>query len=188
MRAHSQHTDVGPHGLKRNTRSRVVRDDLRDVDEVCSSCQHSAPKQTNKARGCITVVTEAALVEAERPVRNLRRFTNNIGILTCHLGRVVLVSCKEVEIEDTANDIILERRASALSVVDFDIYTIRVREEDTMCARRAVLVVDRVVPVQVRTLRDAVCVARPERARVVVRRQAEAVGMLAEAVQIRVCG
>ena len=57
-----------------------------------------------------------------------------------------------------------------------------------MGAGGTMLEVDGVVAVQVRLLRNQIRISRPESARVVVRGQAEGVGMLSEAVNVRVGG
>ena len=127
-------------------------------------------------------------MQTERPVRDFRRSADDISILARDLGWVVLIASQEVEVKDAANDVVLEGRAKTLRVVDLDVHAVRVGKEDTVRARLAVLKVDRVVSVQVLTLGHAIRVARPERAGVVVRREAERVGVLAETVEVRVLG
>ena len=126
-----------------------------------------------------TLVTEATLMKTERPVWHLSRKSDDVCVLTGNLRRVALAAGEEVEVEHATNDVVLERRARTLSVVDLDVHTVGVSEEHAMCASRTVLEVDRVVPVQVRALRDAIRVARPKGARVVVPRETERVCVLA---------
>ena len=128
-------------------------------------------------------------MEPERPVRHLRRLADNIRILAHELGRVALAAREEVEVQHAPNDVVLERRPPRLlrvGVVQLDVHPVRVQEQHPMRARRAVLEVHRMVPVQVLAVREAVRVAGPQRARVVVRREAERVRVLAEPVDVRV--
>ena len=139
-------------------------------------------------RAALTFVAETALVEPKRPVRHLRGRPDHVRILAHKRGRVGLAAREEIEVQNAADYVVLERRPRALSVVQFDVHPVRVQEQDAVCARGPVLEVDRVVPVQVLALGEPVRVPGPHRARVVVRREAERVRVLAEPVDVRVRG
>ena len=122
-------------------------------------------------------------METERPVRNFCGCSNNLGVLPSHLSRVRRTSSKEVEIQNTSNDVILQTRPGGC-LVDFDVHSVGVQQEDSVCPRRAVLKVNGVVPVQVTSGRYSVCIARPERARRVRGWEAETVRVFSETIDV----
>lgn len=76
----------------------------------------------NQSRMRFTLVSETTLMESETPVRDFSRGTGNFRILLRHLGRVGFTSGKEVEIQDTTNDVVFQR--GPIGIVDFDIHTV----------------------------------------------------------------
>lgn len=106
----------------------------------------------------LTFVTVTALVETEAPVGHLSGGTNNLSILFGNIdGRW---AGEEVKVEDTANDVVFEG-ALALLIAQFDIHAIRIKEEDAVGAGGAVLEVDGVVSVKVRTNGNTIRITRP---------------------------
>ena len=125
-------------------------------------------------------------METETPVWDFSRLTDDFGVLLGHLGGLGFMSSKEVEIQDTANDVIFQR--SSVCVVDFDVHTIRIGKEDTMSTGSTVLEIDRVVAVQVGSVRDTVGITTPEGAGVVVGGKSESVSVLTQTVKVSVGG
>lgn len=109
-------------------------------------------------------------METERPVRHHGGETDDVRVLLGDLDRVG--AGKEVEVENAANDIVLQT-VLVTFVAELDVHSIGVQEEHTVGARVAVLKVDGVVPVQIRVLGDAIGVARPQRAGSICRVQTE---------------
>lgn len=97
-------------------------------------------------------------MESKTPVRLHDRLSDNLGVLHSHiLGRW---PSDEVEIKNTAKGIVLEELA--VGVVDLDVHAVGAEEEDTVGARRAAVVeVDGVVSIQVRSTGDTVCITVP---------------------------
>ena len=133
-----------------------------------------------------TLVAKAALMETQGPVRNFCRQTNNFGILLGETGRVCLASGKEVEVEDTANNIVFESRSARGLVGQLDVHAVGVEQQNTMGARGPMFEIDRVISVEIRARRNAIGVSRPKGQRKVVRWQMEWVGVLAKAVDVRI--
>lgn len=123
-------------------------------------------------------------MQAERPVGYLSGCPNDLRVLSRDRKRIRLASCKEVEVQDTSNDVILEARS--VRIVDLDIHAVGVQEKHTMSACRAMLKVDGVVSVEIASCWHTVRVARPHCTRRVECRQTERVGMLSETIDIRV--
>lgn len=116
-------------------------------------------------------------METERPIRYFSWRPDDLRILPRDFGRVVLAASQKVEVEYAADDIVLKRRGAFHTVAaaaDLDVHAGGAEEEDGVrAARRAVLKVHRVVPVEVRAVRDAIRIARPQRARRVGRDESE---------------
>jgi hypothetical protein len=127
-------------------------------------------------------------MQAKRPIRHLGWSANDLCVLPCRLCRVGLATSQEIEIEYATDDVVLERgsaRARALAP-NLHVHARRAAEEDGVrAAVRTVLKVHGVHAIQVRALRDAIRIARPQRARRVLRAEAERLRVLAEAVEVR---
>jgi len=158
--------DVGPDGLQGDVGSAVVVDDLGHVEDV--------------------LVAVAALVEPEAPVGDHGRSPDDVSVLP---GDVVRGGPRqEVEVQDAAERVVFEKLPVVVGTVDNDVHTVRVQKEDAVRARRSMLVVDGVRAVEIRAFRDRVGVSRPDGADVVRGPEPKGIGMLPEAVQIRVLG
>jgi len=129
-------------------------------------------------------------MQAKRPIRHLGRRPDDLCVLPRHLGRVGLASSQKIKIKHAADDVILERSIGAIRIrTKLDVHAGRAEEKDGVRAAPGtgpMLKVNRVAAVQVRAARDAVCVARPQRARRVDNVEAERLRVLSEAVDVRV--
>ena len=97
----------------------------------------------------LTVIAKATLVKPKGPVRHFSRQPNNLGILTCDLGRITLAASEEIKVQHPANDIILERRSPRARVGNLNIHTVGVEEEHAVGACCAVFKVNRVISIEV---------------------------------------
>ena len=68
-----------------------------------------------------TLVTVAALMKTERPVRHLRRCPYNLRILLTDGGGITGTASKEVEVKHSANNVVLQR-----PIGKFDIHAVRI--------------------------------------------------------------
>lgn len=123
-------------------------------------------------------------MEAQTPVWLHGWETSKLAILlnSRHRSR----SSNEVEVKYTTNGVVLEILIARGVLVDQDVHSIRVEEQDAVRTGGAVLQVEGVSSVEIRVGRNAVAVLIPHRADVVGRLQAERIGMLAQTVQVRV--
>lgn len=137
----------------------------------------------------LTFVSEPTLVETEGPIGDLCGSTDDLGVLARYFDRIRGTAGQEIEVDHSSNDVVLERCSrSAVILVDLDIHSVRVEKEDAMGAGGTVLEVDGVVSVQVGVISDTVGIPGPESAGVIVNWQTEAVSVLAQTVDVRVCG
>ena len=158
--------DVGPHGLERDTGLAVVVDNLSHLEGIA--------------------VTIAAVVKAETPVGHHGRESGDLGVLLSNLNGAG--TGHEVEVEDTTESVVLKILLTPTILVDDDVHTVGVEEEDAVAARLAVLVVDGVVAVQVGAIGSGERVLRPHCADVVGCVEPEVVRVLAETVQVGIVG
>lgn len=119
------------------------------------------------------------LMIPKAPVRHHRTVPNHLCVLLRHLQR--RRSCKEVEIKHTAQNVVFQVRA--VSIVDLHIHSIGIEQENAMSAvTSAVIVVDRMIAIKIRSRRDTVRISIPNRARVVGSVEHEWVCMLSKTV------
>ena len=134
------------------------------------------------------MITISALVQAKRPVRNLRRRTHDLGILPCDFSRVGLASSQKIKVQDAPDHVVLQCGRARLCVVDFHVHAVRIEQENAVRARLAMLKVHGMITVEVGVWRDSERIARPEGARELVSREAERVAVLPETVYVGACG
>ena len=129
-------------------------------------------------------------MEPEGPVGNLCGGANDLGILAGHFDRIRGTASQEVEVNHSADDVILERRSrsAGIRLVDLYVHSVGIEKKHAMRAGGTMLEVDGVVPIQIRTIGDTVGISRPEGAGVIVGRQTEAVGVFAKTVDVWVRG
>ncbi len=125
-----------------------------------------------------------ALVVSKPPVGRHQRGLRDFCILDSDIARGR--TGNEVEVEDAADDVVLEVLAAL--VVDVDVHSIRVEEEHSVRAVLPVVKVDRMSTVQVLALWCPVGIPGVDCAGVVGRVEHERVAVLAQAVQMRVLG
>ena len=82
------------------------------------------------------------------PVGVLGGQANELRVLAGDRGGVTLASREKVEVENTADDVVLEGRLLTVGLVELDVHAVGV-EEDAMCAGWAMLLVDGVRAVEV---------------------------------------
>ena len=116
-------------------------------------------------------------MQAKRPVRNLSGQPGDLCVLPRSLSRICLAARQKVKVKNAADDVILEGGSGVrrLVISELDVHPGRAEQQHGMRAARAVLVVHRMATIQVRALRYAIRVARPERARRVGRIEPERV-------------
>ena len=175
------HTDVCPHGFKRDASCGIIRNDLRHVNVICALVQRLVLQNETVSR---TGIAKATLVKTERPIRDLSGSTHDLSVLSRYLSRVRGASSQEVEIEDTSDHIVLQRRG--IGVIDLDVHAIRIREEDSVRSSGAMLEVNRMVSIKVRPARNEIRVPRPESTRIIVRGQMERVRVLSKTIHVRI--
>lgn len=158
--------NIGPHRLKGNAGLAVVVDNLGNLEGI--------------------LIAVAALVEAKTPVGHHGRDLGDLGVLLGNLDRAG--AGHEIEVKDASKGVILEVLTGAAVLVNDDVDAVGVEEQDTVTATLAVLVVDRVVAIKVRSVRSGVGILRPESPDVVGGVEAERVRVLTETVQVRVLG
>lgn len=111
--------------------------------------------------------------------------TNHIRVLLTDVFRSR--SSQEVKVKNTSQDVVFQVLLTVCRLVDFDIHTIRVQQENSVRTSFATVVnIDRVVPVKIRLLGDAVRIAAPQGAGIVRGLEAEGVAVLTKSVEVRV--
>ena len=124
-------------------------------------------------------------METERPIRHLGRCPDDLRVLLRDFGRLRFAARQKVKVEHAANDIIFERGGViSAAVTDLDVHARGTEEEDGVrAALGAMLKVNWMGTIQVRSSRDAIRVACPHRERRVA--EAERFRVLAETIDIR---
>lgn len=92
-------------------------------------------------------------------------------------------SSNEVEVQDTPDDVVLE--VLTISVVNVDVHTVGVQQEDTVGSVASVVKVDGVRSVEVLALRSTVSISGVDRPCVVGAVEQKIVGVFAETIQVR---
>jgi len=127
-------------------------------------------------------------VQTKRPIWYLSRSPDDLRILPRHLSRIGLAPSQKVKVKYAANDVIFQRSAIAI-LANLDVHAGRAEEKDSVrAAGGTMLEIDGVAAVQVRALRNAIRVARPQRARRIHHVKPEGIRMLAETVDVRIAG
>lgn len=130
------------------------------------------------------VVTVSTVVETKSPVGHHSRQTSNLRVLLGNLNRSR--ASHEVEIQDTTKGVVFQILVMSIGVVDLDIHTVGVEEEDTMRTSVTVIEIDWVVTVQVGTLRNTIGILRPQGTDVVGCVQSHGISVLTKTVKVRV--
>jgi hypothetical protein len=118
--------DVSPHSLERDFSSRVIGHHACDFVDIS--------------------VSISALMETKTPVGRHERKGGDLGVL---LGDVAgRRTSDEVEVENTANDVVLQELLAVL-LVDEDVHAVGIEEEDTVGAALAVVKVNGVSSIEV---------------------------------------
>lgn len=102
---------------------------------------------------------------------------DNFTVLTNYLRGAG--SCQEVKVENTTENVVFEVLSGLFGVVDHDIHAVRVEEEDGVRTALALLEVNRVRAVKIRSSRNRVTISVPKGSDVVGRVEPEVIGMLA---------
>lgn len=123
----------------------------------------------------------------KRPIWHFSRRTNDRRILSRNLCRIRLTSSKEVEIQNTTNNIILQGCVRR-SLVKLDVHPVRIKQEDPMRAGLSMLEVYGVTSVKIRSNLYPVCITRPESQSFAVSGQMKRVTVLSQAIYISLRG
>jgi len=105
----------------------------------------------------------------------------DLSVLSCNISW--RGSSNEVEIQHTSDDVVL--KVLTISVVDVNVHTVGVQQEDTVCSVASVVEVDGVRSVKVLALRGTVRISGVDCPCVVGAVEHEVVGVFTETVQVR---
>jgi hypothetical protein len=105
----------------------------------------------------------------------------NLGVLSCNISWGG--SSNEVEVQDTPDDVVLE--VLATSVVNVDVHSVGVQQEDTMGSVASVVIVDGVSSVEILALWSPVRISGVDRPCIVGAIEHEFVGVFTETIQVR---
>ena len=140
--------DVGPHCLQGYVGGRIVRNDCGDLIDILHAV--------------------STLMESKAPVRHHSGLPDDVAVLPSDVDGAR--TSKDVEIDDPSDHVVFEILPCGIAV-DVEIHTIAIQHEDTvsLTGALAVLEVDRVVSIEVRSRRDQVRISGPQCAGVISR-------------------
>ena len=128
--------DICPHSFQRNISLTVVVNDLSNVEDVLVAISalvelillademgHSRPRRTY----------------TKRPIAHHSRKTDYFSILDTDF--LWSRTSQEVKVKNTTQDVIFEILFAVTCLIDFDIHTIRVKQEHSMCTQLTTVVV-----------------------------------------------